>query len=325
MQKPFHTRRHILNKEGCPSCFETSSLGGGLMEPIRGVDVSEFNGNLDVEALKRAGIEYVIIRCGYGNDSESQDDVQYRNNVKKCEQAGMPYGVYLYAYAKTAGAAKSEADHTLRLLKEANPSYGVWYDVEDSALPSGSALIDNCLTYCKAIEAAGYYCGIYTSLYFWENRLNDTQLNTYDKWVAHWADAVGYDGDYGIWQYSDNGLIDGKRFDMNLAYRDYPALTRGEDAGMTKEEIAALARSEAQKVYEENERKYKTIASVPQWVREDVLKVYEELQLSGTGEGLDGENTEINASHTYIRLIKVISELLKKLSEQMNGHLSKDG
>lgn len=286
------------------------------MEPIRGVDVSEFNGDLDVAALRQGGIEYVIIRCGYGNDSVSQDDVQYLSNVKKCEQAGMPYGVYLYAYAKTAEAAKSEADHTLRLLKEANPSYGVWYDVEDSTLPSGSALVDNCAVYCKAITDAGYYCGIYASLYFWENRLNDAALDAYDKWIAHWADTVGYKGDFGIWQYSDSGLIGGKRFDMNLAYRDYPALTRGEDTDMTKEEVAALARSEAQKVYDENEKKYKTIASTPQWVREDVLKVYQELQLGGTGAGLNGENTEINASYTYIRVLKVISELLKKLDDE---------
>lgn len=286
------------------------------MEPIRGVDVSEFNGDLDVAALRQGGVEYVIIRCGYGNDTVSQDDVQYRNNVSKCEEAGMPYGIYLYSYAKTAEAAKSEADHTLRLLKEAKPSFGVWYDVEDSTLPAGSALIDNCETYCKAITAAGYYCGIYASLYFWENRLNDAVLNAYDKWVAHWADAVGYDGDYGIWQYSDNGLIGGKRFDMNLAYRDYPALTGGEDTDMTKEEVAALARSEAQKVYDENEKKNKTIGSTPQWGREDVLKVYEQLQLAGTGDGLNGENTEINASYTYVRLLKVISELLKKLDAQ---------
>ena len=286
------------------------------MEPVRGVDVSEFNGDLDVPALKRGGVEFVIIRCGYGNDTESQDDVQYLNNVKKCEQAGMPYGVYLYSYAKTAEAAKSEAEHTLRLLKQADPSYGVWYDVEDSTLPSGSVLIDNCRTYCEMIEAAGYYCGIYASLYFWENRLNDTVLDRYDKWVAHWADTVGYDGDYGIWQYSDSGMIGGKRFDMNLAYRDYPELTKGEDTDMTKEEVAALARSEAQKVYDENEKKYRTIASAPQWVREDILKVYQELQLGGTAGGLNGENTEIDASYTYIRVMKVIAELLKKLEAE---------
>lgn len=284
------------------------------MEPVKGVDISEFNGDVDMDVLKENSVEFVMIRLGYGSDLESQDDKYYTQNIKKCEEAGMPYGVYLYSYANSRAEVESEVSHTLRLIDSRKPSYGVWYDIEDSTLPTGTVLVDNCEHYCRLIEQAGYYCGIYASLYYWQNKLNDSRLDAFDKWVAHWADEIGYDGAYGIWQYSNRGVIGGKRFDLNLAYKDYPAIIEGDETDMTREEVAALARSEAQKVYDENEGKYKTIGDTPKWAREDILKLYEYLQLEGTS-GAKGEKTEIDGSDTYVRALKVISELVKKLED----------
>ena len=108
--------------------------------PKRGIDISEFNGSVDIAALQ-GQVDFVIIRCGYGSDYANQDDPQFEANVKKCQAAGIPWGTYLYSYAKTKAMAQSEAAHTLRLLQGRRPPYGVWYDVEDSSLPSGEALI----------------------------------------------------------------------------------------------------------------------------------------------------------------------------------------
>lgn len=73
-----------------------------------------------------------MIRCGYGNDDVSQDDSRFLENVRKAKAAGVPYGVYLYSYALTVTEARSEAAHTLRLLKQIDrPAYGVWFDMED--------------------------------------------------------------------------------------------------------------------------------------------------------------------------------------------------
>ena len=41
-----------------------------------GVDISEWNGAVDFGALKRAGVQFVLIRCGFGSDSHDQDDKQ---------------------------------------------------------------------------------------------------------------------------------------------------------------------------------------------------------------------------------------------------------
>lgn len=279
-----------------------------------GIDISEFNGDVDIAAMK-GQVDFVIIRCGYGSDFVNQDDSQYEANVRKCEAAGLPYGVYLYSYAQNTDMARSEAAHTLRLLRGKRPLYGVWYDVEDSSLPAGEAIIENCAAYCQAIEDAGFYCGIYSFLYWWQTRLSSPRLDRFDRWIAQWDDTLDFDGPYGMWQYTNSGVINGKRFDKDRAYKDYPAIIGGmEVTDLTRDEIARLAREEAQMVYQENEERYRTIASLPNWARGDVRRVYDELNLAGTGTTPSGD-TRIDASYSYVRALAVISRVLDRMNE----------
>lgn len=89
----------------------------------KGIDVSEHNKNIDWEKVKAAGIDYAIIRCGYGSDIQNQDDKQWQRNVSECERLGIPYGVYIYSYAKNIEMAASEAQHVLRLISGHKLSY----------------------------------------------------------------------------------------------------------------------------------------------------------------------------------------------------------
>lgn len=286
-----------------------------------GIDVSEFNGDIDFNALK-GKIDFAIIRCGYGGNYVSQDDAEFEANVRKCEAAGIPYGVYLYSYARTLDMALGEAAHTLRLLRGKRPLYGVWYDVESNVLPTGDQLIDQCVAYCEKIREADFYVGIYSSLNWWETRLNSPRLNAYDKWVAQWNGTLDYTAGVGMWQYTDNGVLNGKRFDMNRAFRDFPKLTEEmEGTDMTRAEVAALAREEAQKVYDRNETKYRTMEDLPNWARTAAEEVYKELALSGTGE-TDGK-TKIDASETYARTLVVVSRVLQKLEPPTEETLDK--
>lgn len=65
-----------------------------------GIDVSEHNGQINWEQVKASGVEFAIIRCGYGQNKTGQDDKQWIRNVTECERLGIPYGVYLYSYIK---------------------------------------------------------------------------------------------------------------------------------------------------------------------------------------------------------------------------------
>ncbi len=200
----------------------------------RGIDVSEHNGRVDFQAL-RGKIDFAILRCGYGSDYSYQDDACFLDNVKACNEAKIPYGVYLYAYAKDTKMAQSEAAHAIRLIKGTDPAFGVWYDVEDASLPYGDTLVSICETWCDAILAAGITCvGIYASLSVMDSKpFKNEKLNKYEKWVAQWNDTCEYPNP-GMWQFTDQGKLNGQRFDMNYAYKDYPDIT---GASMTPEQF----------------------------------------------------------------------------------------
>ena len=194
---------------------------------IAGIDVSAHNQTIDWERVKKAGVEFAILRCGFGQDYKSQDDKYFARNVSECERLKIPYGVYLYSYALNKKTASSEADHALRLLKGHTPKYGVWFDMEDAdkykqrnGMPSDETLVNICVEFCDKMIKNGYKTGIYASLSWFKNQLNDSKLDKYDKWVAQWNDKCSYTKDYVMWQYTSSGLVDGinGRTDMNIMY-----------------------------------------------------------------------------------------------------------
>ena len=197
-----------------------------------GVDVSKHNGNVDWQAVKNAGYgSFALIRAGYGGDYTNQDDPQFERNISECERLGIPYGVYLYSYALNTNDAKGEVNHILRLLKKVgkNFKYGVWFDMEDAdgykknhGMPSNATLVDICYTFCEDVESAGYYTGIYASLSWLNNQLNNSKLDRFDKWVAQWNNTgCTYKKVYSIWQNTNSASIGGKRFDANKLIRDF--------------------------------------------------------------------------------------------------------
>ncbi|MDO4745445.1 MAG: GH25 family lysozyme [Bacillota bacterium] len=185
----------------------------------RGIDVSYWQGTIDWDKVKADDVDFAIIRCGYGMDQRDQDDSQFARNVSECERLGIPYGVYIYSYADSVDRAKSEAQHTLRLLREVNadPDYPVYYDMEDDSTldnTDNDDLVEFARIFCSTIEAAGYDAGIYANLYWWNNYLydipSDPDFDMYDKWVAQYNYRCTYDkGEYRLWQCTSSAKIDG--------------------------------------------------------------------------------------------------------------------
>lgn len=195
----------------------------------KGIDVSTYQGNINWEETKNH-IDFAIIRCGYGNNLTSQDDIKYQSNAEACTRLKIPFGVYLYSYATNTKMAQSEVDHTLRLIKDYKLEYPVFLDVEDRSqlsLPK-EQLIEVVKYYCEKIESAGYYVGIYASLSTLNGILNSQELDPYDKWVAEWGKDFNYKGSSGMWQYTDNEQIPGinTRVDGDIAFYDYPDIIR---------------------------------------------------------------------------------------------------
>ncbi len=200
---------------------------------FRGIDVSYSQGAIDWEKVKAAGIDFAIIRVGYGSDIESQDDVQAVRNMQECERLGIPYGVYLYSYALKVENAISEAEHALRMIEGFNPVLGIWFDMEDAdGYKAGKGLnvynereliTEMCKTFCDKIAAAGYKTGVYANKNYFDNVIITDDIK-YPLWLAHWGiDEPSME--CLIWQYTSNGSVDGvasERVDMNYYYGELP-------------------------------------------------------------------------------------------------------
>lgn len=183
----------------------------------QGIDVSQWQGVIDWEQVKASGIDFAIIRCGYGKNYSEQDDLYWQRNVSECERLGIPYGVYIYSYATDIASAKSEAEHVLRLIEGHNLSYPVYFDMEDnSTLNSDLAAIAE--TFCTTVSNAGYPVGVYANLYWWNTYLTDARFSQWYRWVAQYNSSCDYAGDYSIWQYSSKGSVPGISGEVDMNY-----------------------------------------------------------------------------------------------------------
>lgn len=200
----------------------------------KGIDVSEFQGKIDWEKVKNSGVEFAILRCGYGMDFSNQDDVEYERNANECERLGIPYGVYLMSYANTVEKARSEAKHVLRLIEGRKISLGVWYDIEDNGTSGAinkETLTNIINTFCNTIKNAGYKVGVYANLNWLENKIEKTIKDNYDIWVAQYYSKCEYEGKYIMWQHTSSGKVNGisTNVDMNILYEDLPVINNNDN------------------------------------------------------------------------------------------------
>lgn len=200
----------------------------------KGIDVSEFQGKIDWEKVKNDGIEFAILRCGYGMDFSNQDDVEYERNANECERLGIPYGVYLMSYANSVEKARSEAKHVLRLIEGRKISLGVWYDIEDNGTSGAinkETLTNIINTFCNTIKNAGYKVGVYANLNWLENKIEKTIKDNYDIWVAQYYSKCEYEGKYIMWQHTSSGKVNGisTNVDMNILYEDLPVINNNDN------------------------------------------------------------------------------------------------
>lgn len=189
----------------------------------KGIDVSRHQGKIDWTKVKNAGIEYAILRCGYGDDLVYQDDEWWEYNVSECERLGIPYGVYLYSYATNTQMAISEAQHVLRLLQGHVPSYPVYIDMEDnSTINAGKEMLGNIAkTFCDMVSSKGYRVGVYANLNWWNTYLTSSVFSndSWSKWIAQYNYQCDYTGKYDIWQSTSQGRVDGINGNVDLNFQ----------------------------------------------------------------------------------------------------------
>lgn len=238
----------------------------------KGIDVSTYQGDIDWDKVKRAGIEFAILRCGFGSDFTIQDDDKFLRNIAECERVGMPYGIYIYSYALNPDMAHSEARHVLRMVGKHKPSYPIYYDLEDAKTTgtlSNEAILNIAKAFVADIESAGFWAGIYANLHWHTTKLTDSWYDTKARWVAQWGtNSCTYNKQFKLWQYTSDGKVDGinGRVDMNICYEDYPALINPSPSPSQSNTIKKTNEEVAQEVIRGNwgngeERKKKLTAA----------------------------------------------------------------
>ena len=202
------------------------------MFAIKGIDVSKYQGNINWEKVKASGVDFAILRLGYTGTVTRKPtiDPKFARNYAQSTKVGINVGVYYYSTATSLKQAKNEANFVIKQLRGKKLQYPVYIDTEDAkqAKLSKSELTAIVKEFCERMEQAGYYVGIYANKYWFAEQLDDNKLRAYDKWIAQYNKKCTYNGDYGLWQYSDRGKVDGIKgyVDLNKCFKNYPQIIK---------------------------------------------------------------------------------------------------
>lgn len=199
---------------------------------MRGIDVSKWQNNVDYKKLKAAGVEFVIIRAGYGDvlSYPNQKDEMFEAHYRAATAAGLHVGAYWYSYATTVDRAKREAQGFLQTIKGKKFDMPIYMDLEErSQFNTGKA---NCSAmvkaFCDTLEAANYWAGLYISRSPLQDYITTAVAERYSLWVAEYASKVNYSGTVDIWQYTSSARFNGYNgnLDADICYKDYPTLIK---------------------------------------------------------------------------------------------------
>ena len=200
-----------------------------------GIDVSVYQGDIDWEAVKAAGVDFAIIRCGYRGYVTGlvAEDANFRKNIAGAKEAGIKVGIYFFSQALTVDEALEEAEMCIDALGDYELELPVFYDWEvvidkDGDTPRTAyiepdTLTNNALVFAERIRLAGFEPGIYANRKTAVWKYDLSRLDGIDIWMAEYSDAPTYFYDFDIWQYSSDGRVPGidADVDLNISFKDY--------------------------------------------------------------------------------------------------------
>lgn len=205
---------------------------GGEDSSYFGIDVSSHQGDIDWQLVKEDGVEFAFLRIGYrgyGEEGKLCIDEKFLQNYEGAHDAGIDLGIYFFSQAVTAEEAAEEAAFLLEALDGRTLEYPIVYDWEtvvtadDAAPPRTEDVMPQTLTlsaisFCEAIEDAGYNAMIYTNKKQAVMKYDLRKLSEYPVWLAYYDTNLNYCYDFDVWQYG-TGSVDGieGEVDLNIA------------------------------------------------------------------------------------------------------------
>lgn len=198
-----------------------------------GIDVSEFQREIDWSAVGASEVEFVMIRLGYRGTTKGQLflDENFEYNYQGATDAGLSVGVYFFSQATSEEEAREEAQFVLDTLNGRELQYPIAFDWE---LPvgegpfrvqgvTGAQAARYGAVFCEEIKAGGYRPVVYSNKYSAYTFFDLDQWKDYDLWYAEYQEQPSLYYNYRMWQYSDEGTVPGISggVDLNICFRAY--------------------------------------------------------------------------------------------------------
>lgn len=214
-----------------------------------GIDISEFQGDIDWNAVRADGITFAFIRCGgrgWGSAGKIYEDNKLATNVYNAKAAGIKVGVYFFSQAITPYEALEEASFTLEKIKGLGINLPVVMDWETGYGYrtwdlSGQDFANVITAFCSTISQNGYTPCVYLNTSDINSRLGSYSgsiLSNYKLWYAYPYSVYDYRSDsyehnyyqegdtipprsyyFEYWQYSWHGQVAGIGTDVDLNLR----------------------------------------------------------------------------------------------------------
>lgn len=190
-----------------------------------GLDVSHWQGNINFQKVKDAGVEFVYIRIGRGNGigKEFVMDSKFKQNIEGFNSVGIPVGLYFYTYAASKQDAIKEAKWIVENIKDYKVDLEIAFDWENWSFYrdfnlSFYELTEVAKAFNKELVKHNYQGMLYSSKNYLENMWFEVD---FPVWLAHYTKQTSYQGKYKVWQICDNGVVDGipdNQVDINIMY-----------------------------------------------------------------------------------------------------------
>ena len=201
---------------------------------MKGIDVSRYQGQIDFNAVKRNGIDFVIIQAGYGK-SVIQKDAYFEQNYQRAKAAGLKIGAYWFSYALTPDEAIQEARACAAVIANKQFDFPIYMDLETDTrsgyfpFSTGKTNCSNMVkAFCSEMEKLGYFVGLYISRSPLQTHITKEVAERFALWIAEYGANLNYTGKYGIWQRSCTGRVVGIIGDVDIdeAVIDYSTIIK---------------------------------------------------------------------------------------------------
>ena len=295
----------IAAETGYDRGYKQTMAGTGKVV-AEGLDISEHQAGINLQKIKDAGFDYVILRAGVKlNAGSNRKDYNFEDFYAQARKVGLDVGTYYYSQAKSVSEAKEEAKCFLEYIKGKTFEYPVYLDFESGRIwedqpayaKNSKLAAEVCYAFMDTMRDAGYLVGLYGYAGWFDPGYNGWMASTldnnigkkYEFWMANYFNNMqpentktqNYKNKYGMYQYTSSKTISGwsGKLDHNVCYKDYPAIVK--QYGFNGYEPGGA-------VTTEKATEAETVKPNKYAITDDIKKVKEHIGSGITGYTLDG-------------------------------------